>query len=461
MGHFLRQAAQLAQVGGAGLMEDGAGGKEQQALEEGVVHGMVQSGRHAQGGAQANSGEHIADLGDAVEGQQALEVMLGQRHGNTDEHAERADKHQQKLHGAQVHGLEQEIGQPDDAVDTGLGQHAGDHHGDGSGSRAVGVRRQGVEGHDEGLGAEAHEQQGEGHLGGGVQVAGNHLGQLGQVQGMGLGIEHGSAHQDAGGADAAHHQVLEGSFQRALGGVAESGERHGREGQDLHHDEHIEQVAGQDQTHHAAAQHQKQGVILPLVIVMTHILDGVHAGDEDRDRHQQGEEQAEGVHLQGDADGVAAGGDTAAHPVGNDLPVPHDGLDQGQDEGQGGGNAQQGQDVPGRAVAAENNDKESAQKQHHDGINGEVLIAEGIENRTHPRSLLISLVSVVPYCSSSLMTRARDMAVTQAPITMLVRVRAWGMGSTKKLAGFSSVQVKMGAVPPGLKPMDMSSRFTP
>ena len=241
---------------------------------------------------------------------------------------------------------------------------------------------------------------------------------------MSLGIEHGGTHQDAGGADAAHHQVLEGGFQCALGGVAEGGKRHGREGQNLHHDEHVEQVAGEDQTHHAATQHQKQGVVLPLVIVMAHVLDGVHAGDEDRDRHQQGEKQAEGIHFQGDADGIAAGGDTAAHPVGDDLAAPHDGLDQSQDEGQGGGDAQQGQDVPGRAVAAENNDKESAQKQHHDGINGEVLIAEGIENRTHPCSLLISLVSVVPYCSSSLITRARDMAVTQAPMTMLVRVRA-------------------------------------
>ena len=41
MGHFLGKAAQSVKVCGAGLVQDSAGGKEQQALEQGVVHGMV------------------------------------------------------------------------------------------------------------------------------------------------------------------------------------------------------------------------------------------------------------------------------------------------------------------------------------------------------------------------------------------------------------------------------------
>ena len=164
VGHLLGQAAQLAQVRGAGLMENSAGGKEQQALEQGVVHGVVEAGGGAQRRGQAHRRQHVADLGDGVEGQQALEVMLGQGHGDAHEHAHRAQEHQPELHGAQVHGLEQEVGQTDDAVDAALGEHAGDQHRDGRGSRAVGVRRQGMEGHDEGLGAEADEQQREGQL---------------------------------------------------------------------------------------------------------------------------------------------------------------------------------------------------------------------------------------------------------------------------------------------------------
>ena len=68
---------------------------------------------------------------------------------------------------------------------------------------------------------------------------------------------------------------------------------------------------------------------------------------------------------------------------------------------------------------------------------------------------------MVPYCSASFITSDRDMAVTQAPMTMLVSVSACGMGSTKKLAGVSSPQVKIGAVPPGLKPTEMMRRLTP
>ena len=151
---------QLVQVRGAGLMEHGAGGQEQQALEEGVVDGVVKAGGDAQGGAKAHGGEHIAYLGYAVEGQQALEVVLGQRHGDADEHAQRADEHQQKLHGPHPHALEQEIGDADNAVDTGLGEHAGDNYGYGSRGGAVGVGGQGVERHDEGLGAEGRRTAG-------------------------------------------------------------------------------------------------------------------------------------------------------------------------------------------------------------------------------------------------------------------------------------------------------------
>ena len=56
---------------------------------------------------------------------------------------------------------------------------------------------------------------------------------------------------------------------------------------------------------------------------------------------------------------------------------------------------------------------------------------------------------------------ASAMAVTQAPMTMLVSVSAWGTGSTKYMPLVSSPKVNMGAVPPSLKPMETIIRFRP
>ena len=66
--------------------------------------------------------------------------------------------------------------------------------------------------------------------------------------------------------------------------------------QDLHHDEHVEEVAREDHAHNAARQHQKQGVILRDIVVMAHVLDRVDAGDKDHRGDQQPEEQAQRVH---------------------------------------------------------------------------------------------------------------------------------------------------------------------
>ena len=309
-------------------MQDGARAKEQQALEQGVVHGMVETGGNAQRRGKAGGGQHIADLGDGVEGQQALEIMLGKGHRDTDEHADGAKEDQPELDRAEVHGPEQDIGETKNAVKAALRQNTGDEHRDRSRSRAVGVGSQRMEGHDEGLGAEADEQQRVGHHGGKVQVPRQEGRQLCEVQRVRLGVQHDGARQNAGGADAADHQVLEGRFQRAEDGVAESREGHRREGQNLHHDEHVEEVPGEDKAHNAAAEHQEEGVVLGLVVVMAHVAEAVEHGHENRRGNQQPEEEAHGVHFQRNADGVAAGGDAVAHPVGDDLILNQNGFCQ-------------------------------------------------------------------------------------------------------------------------------------
>ena len=267
----------------------------------------------------------------------------------------------------------------------------------------MGIRRQRMEGHDEGLGGEADVQQREGHDGGGVHVAGDQVGELGEVQGVGLGVEHDGAGEDRRGAHAAHDQVLERRLQRAVDLRAEGRQRHRREGEDLDHDEHVEDIAREDEAEHAAAEQAVEHIILADVVVMRHVADGVDAGDKDRGGDQQGEEQAQGVNLQGDADGVAPRDASRAHPVGNDLAVQHDGFDQHDEEEQAqacGDQCDPGSHAGGvlrilRGLAAAGGNHEGAEEQHHDRVDREVVVIHHI-HQVHPLSLLISLVSSVP-----------------------------------------------------------------
>ena len=160
---------------------------------------------------------------------------------------------------------------------------------------------------------------------------------------------------------------------------------------------------------------------------MLHILQRVYAGDKDRRGDQQPEEEADLVDLHRDADGVAAGHRAVAHPVADDLVIEHDGLDEHDHAAKSDRSGEEGDEVAQELRLPHEDDQERAEEQRHHRVDREVLITQ----ETHPLSLLISLVSIVPYSSCSLITSERDMAVTQAPITMLVSVSAWGMGSTK------------------------------
>ena len=153
---------------------------------------------------------------------------------------------------------------------------------------------------------------------------------------------------------------------------------------------------------------------------MVHVLQRVHAGHKDRRGDQQPEEEADLVDLHRDADGVAAGHGAVAHPVADDLVAQHHGLDQGDHAREGEARCQKGDETAQGLVFPDEHDQERAEEQRHHRVDREVLIIQEI----HPLNLLISLVSIVLYSSCSLTTSERDMAVTQAPITMLVSVSA-------------------------------------
>ena len=154
---------------------------------------------------------------------------------------------------------------------------------------------------------------------------------------------------------------------------------------------------------------------------MIHIGEGVEAGDKDGHGDDESEEEAQCVHLKADADGPALYGLPAAQPVGDDLTVQHHGLHEGQYHAEGSSDGDRHHNIPCHSIAAahQGGDK-GADKKRHDRQNGEVY-----QKTVHyPFNLLISLVSRVPYCLLSIITRLRLMAVVQAPMTMEVRVSA-------------------------------------
>ena len=356
-----------------------------------MIHGVEQAAAQTHGGAKTDGGDDVADLRNGVERQKALEVMLCQRHGHAHEHGHAAQQHQQALHRGNIHGPEDHIGQTDHGIDTGLVDHTGEQHGHGGGRRRIGIGRGGMEGHNVALDAETGKEQAEGQHGGGGQalITGQDGGDLCHVQRMALGVDQNHARQHEGRTGRAHHQILEGGLQRAGGPVAERGQRHGGEGHDLDHDKHIEQIAREHQTQYGAGEHQVQGIVAVQIVVPLHIAQGIPAGKQRGEGHQQRKEQVQRIDLVADTDGVALHRLPVAHPVGDDLAVEHDGLNEVENQAEGDDRSGHGND-PAQILAARTEDdhQEGRQKQGHDRDDGKMYV-------THPFSLLTSVESMV------------------------------------------------------------------
>ena len=77
----------------AGLLVDRARAQEQARFIDGMIQHVKQPARQADGRAGADAKDHVADLADRVEGQQALQVMLHQRHHYRADHGDCAKQH--------------------------------------------------------------------------------------------------------------------------------------------------------------------------------------------------------------------------------------------------------------------------------------------------------------------------------------------------------------------------------
>ena len=109
---------------------------------------MEQTACQAESRAKARCHDHIADLGNTVECQQTLEVVLCQSHGNTYEHGQHTDHRQHDLNGFGIHNAEDQPGHADDAINACLIYHTGEDHGYGSGGHAVRIGCRCMEGED-------------------------------------------------------------------------------------------------------------------------------------------------------------------------------------------------------------------------------------------------------------------------------------------------------------------------
>jgi len=88
--HGAVQAAQAAHVARAGLVVDDAGRHEQRRLEGGVVHGVEDRGDRRERAADAQQQRDQAEVAEGGVGEQALEVVLEDRHEGAEQQRDQA-----------------------------------------------------------------------------------------------------------------------------------------------------------------------------------------------------------------------------------------------------------------------------------------------------------------------------------------------------------------------------------
>ena len=184
--HELHQPAHLVEVLRAGRVQHRAGVEEQQGLEQPVVEDVEQRAEEADRGQRRGVGPHrrqqahagagaqqdVADLADAVEGEQALGLFLLERLHRAGEQRDGAQQRDDQAPlGERVIGLPGGRHQPEEiahqAVHAGLDHHAGEHGAHGRRRGGVRIRQPELaERPHAHLDAEPDQEQREGQRGG-------------------------------------------------------------------------------------------------------------------------------------------------------------------------------------------------------------------------------------------------------------------------------------------------------
>ena len=280
---------------------------------------------------QPQAHQDDADVLDAVIGQQALQVVLGQGEQHAQDPGQRADRQQRPAPPGWRRAQEEQGAQ--DPVDPHLDHHPAHQRRYVGRRRRVGLGEPDVQRHDARLGAEAQQGQHEGAAGRGPGQAA----EAGEVQPAPAQQEE-QGHQE-GGADLRCGQVGQpcpsGAGLLVLEGDQEPGaDGHGLPGQEEQHG-----VAGQD--HHGHAGHQ-QVVEQPGGAQAAGGMAQIPAAVERRNRadavHRQQKEAGQGI--QGHAEGAP------------DLPQPGQADGAGQAQRQRRDGAGQPEQIAGRAAPA-------------------------------------------------------------------------------------------------------------
>ena len=213
---------------------------------------------------QADADQREPDLADRHEREQALEVVLPERHHRSQERRQHAEADQHRAQPFDVRRQRRlEDGDVDagDGVDAEVAHHAGEHDRRRGRGDGVGICQPEVERHDRRLDEKAARDQREGHDHEPVAGTGRErLADLREVQRTGAPVEQRDPEQDHDRAHAVGHRERQRALQRCRPPDPVRGERVGRDAHQLEEDEHVEQVAGEREADQRAEKDQDQGV---------------------------------------------------------------------------------------------------------------------------------------------------------------------------------------------------------
>ena len=151
VGHLFIETAKFGEFASAGHMDNGTCSHEEQTFIEDMGKGMGAGTVDRQGGADTDTGHHIADLADDLPAQESADIIF---HGRIDDAVYGHDdaENDQNIKSGTA---------PDQGVDSRLGGKGAHEDGTGDGGLAVGIRQPGVQRRNGGIEHQTdHDQPG-------------------------------------------------------------------------------------------------------------------------------------------------------------------------------------------------------------------------------------------------------------------------------------------------------------
>ena len=430
---------------GAGGVDDHAGGEEQQRLE-GAVREEVEDGGTAV--ADGEGAGHVAELADRRVGEDALDVVLGERGEPRADHRDSGHDGEDDHRGRG--GLE-DGEEPGDEVDAGGDHRRGvDQRGDGCGARHR-VGQPGVQREQRRLARHAREEQ-QGDQGRVVQSAARDGAEdAGDPEGAGVGGQREQADEEGDVAELGDQEGLDGGGA-GLGRLPVVADQEVRaDAHDLPADQQHHQVAGVDDEQHRGGEQGDESGVRGVARVVAQIARRVdlHAGGDDADEY--GDEGGEAVDVQAQLDGDRAGrGEFGVRVDGLPAALVHGATSTARTRDTRVGRTASGRTKPG-AVRPRRSPAAAPRNGRRGTRTARVVVVTRWPQPSRPRpgvgcrgasgpcgrgsavSRSLSM-SEVPRLRYTARTIARPMPISAAAMAMVNRVRAWPECSVSRAA---------------------------